>query len=203
MILRTTDPSARRTCSIMGIPATVRNALSTPMRLFSPPARMIPVMIKITVFTMRCQQRTYSHFSIFDTLMRQSNYERGTHWRIRFVASAAEVLKFELYVDKILQKYLYSVHEMAIYHRATGDCPQYHCAACADDMVASGGLAEIGTLDVCHSATPALSSNGDMPCINECLHLPLPQGLIKISAVAVLRLKPFSIAFQDERPPKS
>ena len=71
------------------------------------------------------------------------------------------------------------------------------------NMVASGGLAEIGTLDVCHSATPALSSNGDMPCINVGMNLPLPQGLIKTSAVAVPRFKPFSIAFQDERPPKS
>jgi hypothetical protein len=25
----------------------------------------------------------------------------------------------------------------------------------------------IGVLDVCHSVTPALSSNGDMPCVNE------------------------------------
>lgn len=70
-------------------------------------------------------------------------------------------------------------------------------------MVAQGGQAEIGTLDVCHSATPALSSNGDMPCISASMNLPLPQGLIKISVVAVPRFKPFSIAFQDERPPKS
>lgn len=31
-----------------------------------------------------------------------------------------------------------------------------------------GATAAIGTLDVCHSAMPALSSNGDMPCVNEC-----------------------------------
>jgi len=70
-------------------------------------------------------------------------------------------------------------------------------------MVDQGGEAVLGTLDVCHSATPALSSNGDMPCINECMNQPLPQGLSKVSAVAAPRFKPFCIAFQDERPPKS
>jgi hypothetical protein len=30
--------------------------LSVPMRRLSPPARIMPVMVKITVFTMRCQQ---------------------------------------------------------------------------------------------------------------------------------------------------
>ncbi len=70
-------------------------------------------------------------------------------------------------------------------------------------MAAQGGQAEIGTLDVCHSATPALSSNGDMPCINEGMNLLLPQELSTVSAVAAPRSKPFCIAFQDERPPKS
>jgi hypothetical protein len=70
-------------------------------------------------------------------------------------------------------------------------------------MAAQGGQAEIGTLDVCHSATPALSSNGEMPCINECMNRPLPPGLSKVPAVAAPRFTPFCIAFQDERPPKS
>ena len=71
------------------------------------------------------------------------------------------------------------------------------------NMVASGGLAEIGTLDVCHSATPTLSSDGDMFCITVGMNLPFPQGVVKVSAVATPRFKPFCIAFQDERPPKS
>jgi hypothetical protein len=70
-------------------------------------------------------------------------------------------------------------------------------------MIAQGGQTEIGTLDVCHSATPALSSNGDMPCINSAIDQPLPPGLSNISAVIAPRSKPFCIAFQDERPPKS
>ncbi len=70
-------------------------------------------------------------------------------------------------------------------------------------MAAQGGQTEIGTLDVCHTATPALSSHGDMPCINVCMNQPLPQGLSTVSVVAPSLFKPFCIAFQDERPPKS
>jgi hypothetical protein len=70
-------------------------------------------------------------------------------------------------------------------------------------LVAQDGQAEIGTLDLCRSATPALSSNGDMPCINVGTNLPLPQGAVKVSAAATPLFKPFNLAFQDERPPKS
>ena len=66
-----------------------------------------------------------------------------------------------------------------------------------------GACAELGILDVCHSAMPALSSNGDMPCTNDCscLHLPLAQ-----SAAAELSLPLFQtilFVFQDERPPEA
>ena len=64
------------------------------------------------------------------------------------------------------------------------------------------GQTAIGTLDVCHSATPALSSNGDMPCVNE---WPCHAPLLDLSAVFEIKsppFKPFLIAFQDERPPK-
>ncbi len=63
-------------------------------------------------------------------------------------------------------------------------------------------MAEIGTLDVCHSAAPALFSNGDMPCVNECAcrHLPLVES--KKAVVVTFPFKPLLISFQDERPPK-
>ncbi len=64
------------------------------------------------------------------------------------------------------------------------------------------GQAAIGTLDVCHSATPAISSHGDMPFVNEC---PCQAPLLALSsATEVLSplFKPFLMAFQDERPPK-
>jgi len=65
-----------------------------------------------------------------------------------------------------------------------------------------GAMAAIGTLDVCHSATPALSSNGDMPCLNHCASLPLPFEQKTVAEIARSLFQPFFIAFQDERPPK-
>jgi hypothetical protein len=68
--------------------------------------------------------------------------------------------------------------------------------------IADGGHSMIGTLDVCHSATPALSSNGDMPCLNECPRCPFPLAQHKASEIVNPPCKPLLIAFQDERPPK-
>jgi hypothetical protein len=42
-----------------------------------------------------------------------------------------------------------------------------------------------------------------MPCIHACMNQPLPPGFSTVPAVAAPLFKPFSIAFQDERPPKS
>jgi hypothetical protein len=62
--------------------------------------------------------------------------------------------------------------------------------------------AEIGILDICHSATPALSSNGDMPGINAlfCRLFPLVACIVSIQNAP--SLKTSIIAFQDEHPPK-
>jgi len=68
---------------------------------------------------------------------------------------------------------------------------------------AHGGQAAFETLDVCHSATPALFSNGEMPCVNECTFNARPPAQSVTSDISILLCKPFFIAFQDERPPKS
>jgi hypothetical protein len=68
--------------------------------------------------------------------------------------------------------------------------------------IADGGHSMIGTLDICHSATPALSSNGDMPCVNECQCNPVPLAQHKAFEIVNPPCKPLLIAFQDERPPK-
>jgi hypothetical protein len=65
-----------------------------------------------------------------------------------------------------------------------------------------GGQAVIGILDVCHTAIPALSSNGEMPCLNECSNSLLPLALQEVVPIVTLPEKPYFIAFQDERPPK-
>jgi hypothetical protein len=66
-----------------------------------------------------------------------------------------------------------------------------------------GAMAAIGTLDTCHSATPALSANGDMPCMNECPCRHLPFAESKTADIFTPLFKPLLIAFQDERPPKA
>jgi hypothetical protein len=59
----------------------------------------------------------------------------------------------------------------------------------------------IGTLDVCHSAAPALFSSSDMPGIS--MH-PLLHRYFALSAIAGDHdplARPFLIVFRDERPP--
>jgi hypothetical protein len=68
---------------------------------------------------------------------------------------------------------------------------------------AYGTQTAIGTLDICHSATPALSSNGEMPCLHECTSIPLPVAQYHIAKIENSPLKPIFIAFQVEHPPKS
>jgi hypothetical protein len=67
----------------------------------------------------------------------------------------------------------------------------------------TGGEPEIGMLDICHDAVPALSSNGDMPCINECSSCPLPFAHYAALETVSPSVKPLLIASQDERPPKA
>lgn len=69
-------------------------------------------------------------------------------------------------------------------------------------IVSHDGHSTIGILDVCHQSTPALSSNGDMPCLTECVshHLPLAQH--NVAAIANPCFKPLLLALQDERPPQ-
>lgn len=67
----------------------------------------------------------------------------------------------------------------------------------------NGATEAIGALDVCHSATPALSASVDMPCVNEYPCCPLHLELYKISELVNPLLKLSAITFQDERPPKA
>ncbi|HEX9138032.1 MAG TPA: hypothetical protein VF905_13995 [Nitrospirota bacterium] len=69
-------------------------------------------------------------------------------------------------------------------------------------LSAHGGQASIGVLDVCHSATPALSSGGEMPCVSErpCRLPSLEQS--RIPVMINPSCKPVLIAYQKEQPPK-
>lgn len=70
-------------------------------------------------------------------------------------------------------------------------------------MVERGGQAEIGALEVCHSATPALSSTGEMPCMNSLPPLHRPD----IAITYTTSQKPFFVqllsTFDNEQPPKA
>lgn len=67
----------------------------------------------------------------------------------------------------------------------------------------SGNEQTIGMLDLCHDAAPALSSNGDMPCVNECASCPLPLAHSAVLEPLDPTVKPLLITSQDERPPKA
>lgn len=70
-------------------------------------------------------------------------------------------------------------------------------------MTAHEVQASIGTLDVCHKAAPALFSQGDMPCVNECPCHPLPLGSITVPDAVSSSFKPLLLTHQDERPPQA
>jgi hypothetical protein len=60
----------------------------------------------------------------------------------------------------------------------------------------------IGVLDVCHSAAPALFSNGDMPSISALPFCSLPLDACMAAESVVPSFKHLLIAFQNDRPPK-
>ena len=63
--------------------------------------------------------------------------------------------------------------------------------------------AEIGALDVCHSTTPTLSSNGDMPCVHIALCILISSPVIVTSHNSNQPFTHFILSLQDERPPKA
>jgi hypothetical protein len=70
-------------------------------------------------------------------------------------------------------------------------------------FVCHAGQSSIGTLDVCHSAVPALSSNGDMPCVNACPCLPRPLVLAENVHMQRSSIQPLIIIQNHERPPEA
>jgi hypothetical protein len=110
--------------------------------------------------------------------------------------------KLELYID-IISHSLYTPHMrwqaciVLVAITLSIIVPPYLPLACR------GGQAAIGTLDVCHSAVPALSSNGDMPCAIACPCLPLPFAPAENMRVHHSSIQAFSLIRNQERPPKA
>jgi hypothetical protein len=58
-------------------------------------------------------------------------------------------------------------------------------------------------LDVCHSAAPALSSNGEMPCVSVCPSTSDPTISISTQTPAHQILKELLLTSRNEHPPRS
>lgn len=58
-------------------------------------------------------------------------------------------------------------------------------------------------LDVCHSAAPALSSNGEMPCIGSTTCLALPSLSLAFIEPTQLALSELILSSSTEHPPRS
>ncbi len=70
-------------------------------------------------------------------------------------------------------------------------------------ILADRGSAAIGTLDVCHSAMPALASDGDMPCLSSSPFLPHRTMTAKSQCIQNTFFNPLLLVLLDERPPKA
>jgi hypothetical protein len=68
---------------------------------------------------------------------------------------------------------------------------------------AKEGKSVIGILNVCHSATPALSSSGDMLCVTECSFSQVPAPFVASSESPHYFLTQIHFPKLNEHPPKA
>ncbi len=59
------------------------------------------------------------------------------------------------------------------------------------------------TVNVCHAAAPALSPNGDMPCVHECPSPQAPVIVVETFEPAATVRFPVLLSFRYDRPPKA
>jgi hypothetical protein len=64
------------------------------------------------------------------------------------------------------------------------------------------GQTSIGTFDVCHAGSTALSSSPDMPCVSQLIYTPCLPTHIESTQILGIALKLPISAFQEEHPPK-
>ena len=65
------------------------------------------------------------------------------------------------------------------------------------------GRSFLGNLDVCHSAAPALSSNGEMPCVGPAPWSVVPALSISFSESVHPVYSELILASRNEHPPRS
>jgi hypothetical protein len=60
----------------------------------------------------------------------------------------------------------------------------------------------IGTFDVCHAGSFAISTSHDMPCVSQPIYRPCILSLVKGAEILDPTLKLLILTFQEEHPPK-
>jgi hypothetical protein len=66
-----------------------------------------------------------------------------------------------------------------------------------------GGDEVLGELDVCHRSAPALSTGGEMPCVQTCPCQSPPPLSVRIGAHIAPLLSEFIIVSLNEQPPET
>ena len=73
----------------------------------------------------------------------------------------------------------------------------------AVNLTIAHGQTSIGTVDVCHAGSPALSASNDMPCVSQSIYgLYIPPS-IEGAQILDPTLKLIFSTSQEEHPPKS
>jgi hypothetical protein len=70
-------------------------------------------------------------------------------------------------------------------------------------MAVNDGRSFLGTLDVCHSAAPALSSNGEMPCVPIAVHSVIPSLSMTNHEPGSPLFTELILTTRNEHPPRS
>jgi hypothetical protein len=114
----------------------------------------------------------------------------------------ADHLKSELYVDRVSPITIIMLMKLSVVIVLLAIALGVLAPPSLPLMIIHDGQSSIGVLDVCHSAVPALSSSGEMPCVSECLgSLPL---LVPTEIYGIVNppCKAVFISYQKELPPK-
>lgn len=113
-----------------------------------------------------------------------------------------ENLKFEFYVDRsVSDHYTFLMKGMTTILLAVLFIMALSPLAMFSFPVPGAGEPLFGALDVCHSAAPALSSGGDMPCLLVCPCDQPPALAVNVSAGEIPLFTPFLLPSQLDHPP--
>jgi hypothetical protein len=69
--------------------------------------------------------------------------------------------------------------------------------------IAGNDVDMLSTLDVCHSAAPALSSNGEMPCVHMTANDIIPVVFVTFHETAHSLFTELILTTRNEQPPQS